>query len=107
MEKEFKKLLKNNFSKSNKKISKDKFFKTSKKIALNLVSSKKNSIVKSFFLQQNVRVEEDDYALSELIQWIFRSAIRDGKEINLYITSKRMRELLINWLTQQNDCKGE
>lgn len=62
-----------------------------------------NSIVKSFFLQQNVRVEEDDYALSELIQWIFRSAIRDGKEINLYIPSKRMRELLINWLTQQND----
>ena len=65
-------------------------------------------VVKNFFVHQNVRIEEDDYALSELIQWIFRSAIRDGKEINLYIPSKRMRELLINWtetLTQQNDLK--
>lgn len=65
-----------------------------------------NSIVKTFFLQQGVRVEEDYYALSELIQWTWRSAIRDGNEINLYIPSKRMRELLINWmdnLTHQND----
>lgn len=65
-----------------------------------------NSIVKTFFLQQNVRVEEDDYALSELIQWTWRSAIRDGNEINLYIPSKRMRELLIGWIdsiTHQND----
>lgn len=65
-----------------------------------------NAIVKSFFLQQNVRVEEDGYALSELIQWTWRSAIRDGKDIDLYIPSKRMRELLINWmdnLTHQND----
>ena len=29
---------------------------------------------------------------------IWRSAIRDGKPINLYIPSKRMRELLINWI---------
>lgn len=57
-----------------------------------------NSIVKNFFLQQNIRVEEDNYALSELIQWTWRSAIRDGKEINLYIPSKRMRELLTIWL---------
>lgn len=67
-----------------------------------------NTIVKSFFLQQGVRVEEDAYALSELVQWIFRSAIRDGKEINLYIPSKRMRELLINWtesITRQNNLK--
>ena len=43
-------------------------------------------------------MEEDAYALSELIQWIFRSAIRDGKEIWLYIPSKRMRNLLIDWI---------
>lgn len=55
-------------------------------------------VLKNFFTQNGVRVEEDAYALSELIQWIFRSAIRDGKEIWLYIPSKRMRNLLIDWI---------
>lgn len=41
---------------------------------------------------------EDDYALSEMIQWVWRSAIRDGKEIWVYIPSRRMRELFQNWL---------
>ena len=47
-----------------------------------------------------IRVEEDQYALSELIQWIFRSALRDNKEITLYIPSKRMRKLLENWINK-------
>ncbi len=34
------------------------------------------------------------YALSELIQWIWRGQIRTGKPINLYIPSKRMRTIL-------------
>lgn len=66
MEKEFKKLLKNNFSKSNKKISKDKFFKTSKKIALNLVSSKKNSIVKSFGKNSRISITGRDSKIASL-----------------------------------------
>ena len=36
------------------------------------------------------------YALSELMQWIYRSRIRKGENITLYIPSKRMRDLLIN-----------
>lgn len=43
-------------------------------------------------------IDQDVYALSEMIQWIWRSAIRNGEEINLYIPSSRMRGLLINWL---------
>lgn len=43
-------------------------------------------------------IDQDIYALSEMIQWIWRSAIRNGKEINLYIPSSRMRGLLISWL---------
>ena len=39
-----------------------------------------------------------------MLQWIWRSAIRDGKPINAYIPSKRMRELLINWM---NDFEEE
>lgn len=57
-----------------------------------------NPMIMKFFKKKNVDVDEDTYALSELIQWIFRSQLRDNKEINIYIPSKRMRNLLIDWL---------
>lgn len=41
---------------------------------------------------------EDLYALSNMVQWIWRSAIRQGKDIYIYVPSKRMRTLLINWI---------
>ncbi|PAE06410.1 hypothetical protein CHI12_16605 [Terribacillus saccharophilus] len=52
-----------------------------------------------FFKSKGVNVDQDLYALSELIQWIWRSRIRDGKSINLYIPSKRMRTLLRDYLS--------
>ena len=55
-------------------------------------------ISNNFFNLKGIEFNEDEYALSELIQWIFRSAIRDGKSINIYLPSKRMRTFLINWL---------
>ena len=42
--------------------------------------------------------DENLYALSCLIQWIFRSRIRDGEKIEVYIPNLRMRSLLIDWL---------
>lgn len=42
--------------------------------------------------------DEDLYALSELIQWIWRSAIRDNKPICIYIASERMLNILLDWL---------
>ena len=41
---------------------------------------------------------DDQYALANLLQFIWRSAIRDGKHITVYIPSRRMRELLIDWI---------
>lgn len=58
-----------------------------------------------YYMKKNgVDFDEDGYALSIMIQWIWRSAIRDGKEIWIYIPSKRMRTLLQNWIeaTEQN-----
>ena len=55
-------------------------------------------IIKTFIESKGVNVDQDQYSLSELIQWIFRSAIRDGKPITLYIPSERMRGLLVDWL---------
>ena len=57
-----------------------------------------NPLIKGFFQDHGVVVDEDGYALSEMLQWIWRSAIRDGGEIWIYIPSRRMRELLQEWI---------
>ena len=60
-----------------------------------------NPMIIKFFKDKNIKVNVDAWGLSELIQWIFRSQLRDGKEINLYIPSERMRELLEKWLNNK------
>ena len=57
-----------------------------------------NPFYKKYFDSQGAEVDDDKYSLSEMVQWIWRSAIRDGKEIWIYVPSKRMRTLLLNWL---------
>lgn len=52
---------------------------------------------KRFFQQRGVDVDEATYALSVLVQWIWRSAIRDGRDVELYLPAERMRELLDGW----------
>lgn len=54
----------------------------------------------NFFRVREVEVDKDMWALSELLQWLWRGAIRNGKEMNVYIPSRRMRNLLLNWLYQ-------
>lgn len=46
-------------------------------------------------------VKEEIFALSEMVQWIWRSAIREGNEINIYVPSSRMRTLLQRWLNDE------
>ena len=53
---------------------------------------------KKFYEMHGVKVDEDLFALSVLVQWVWRSAIRDGNEVRLYIPSSRMRRLLMNWM---------
>jgi hypothetical protein len=57
-----------------------------------------NPVIYKYFYNRDVKVDQDAFALSEMLQWTFRSAIRNREEINLYCPSKRSRELLINWL---------
>ena len=55
-----------------------------------------------------VKVDQDMYALSTMLQWIWRSAIRRGEEIWLYVPSSRMRKLLKDWMERvQNGDKDE
>lgn len=62
-----------------------------------------NPMIKGFFQDRNIEVDEDGYALSEMLQWIWRSAIRDGEKIWIYIPSSRMRGLLENWINQVSE----
>lgn len=55
-------------------------------------------IEKQFLQTKGITVYEDLFGLSELLQWIFRSAIRNKEVIYLYLPSHRMRELLHNWI---------
>lgn len=52
----------------------------------------------NFYKERGSDMHPDGYALSILIQWIFRSAVRNGEEIWVYIPSVRMRTLLQDWL---------
>ena len=47
-----------------------------------------------YFESYGVKLNQDLYAVSTLIQWICRSAVRDNKPVNLYLPSERMRDLL-------------
>ena len=63
-----------------------------------------NPTYKRFFSSKGLQVNEDIYATNEMVQWIWRSAIRNGDPIILYIPSDRMRGLLLQWLnnTEEN-----
>lgn len=50
-----------------------------------------------YFSRRGSPIDEDGFATSELLQWIWRSAIRKDNKINLFIPSSRMRKLLYEW----------
>lgn len=52
----------------------------------------------TYFSKKNITVKDEVWALSEMIQFIWRSAIRNDQKIYLYIPSKRMRNMFKNWL---------
>lgn len=57
-----------------------------------------NPLFKNYLESDNFQFNEDDYALSALLQWVWRSAIRNGKKVTIYIPAPRMRQLLTDWL---------
>lgn len=60
--------------------------------------------MKNYLIRLGVKeINQDMYALSVLIQWIFRSAIRKGEEVWIYIPSARMRYMLTKWLDNLAD----
>ena len=60
-----------------------------------------NPFVKFFFDSHGVTITKeqiDMYALSEMIQFIYRSAVRNGEDVYVYVPSERMRNLLHKYI---------
>lgn len=55
------------------------------------------NIVEASEINSNSLMDQELYAVSSLIQFVFRSAVRKGESIKLYLPSLRMRELLERW----------
>lgn len=70
-----------------------------------LVNRYLNPYIKNFFLANGVEVDEDQFALSEMLQFIWRSAIREGRAVSIYVPSSRIRGLLKQWI-QDNEKGG-
>lgn len=59
-----------------------------------------NPNIQSYFSMNGVEIDPDKYALANMVQWLWRGCIRQGKEMWVYIPSKRMRGLLTAWLDE-------
>lgn len=55
-------------------------------------------VIKAYFEERGISVNDDVYALSEMVQWLWRSAIRRGDPVTVFVPSDRMRRLLRQWL---------
>lgn len=58
----------------------------------------KNPIEVRYLKKQGIEVDEDSYALSEMLQFVWRGCIRKGEPMKVLVLSKRMRDLLEGWL---------
>lgn len=57
-----------------------------------------NLTLEQYLQHYGAKIDKDVFALSELIQWVWRSRIRNKEPINLSILSTRMRILFEYWL---------
>lgn len=77
-----------------------------------LVNNFPNTYLVAMITRRNSKrvFDQDMWALSEMLQMLFRSAIRgdkdkgdDSRHIKLYIPSQRMRNLLESWLNDEHE----
>ena len=63
------------------------------------------SMLKTYLIKMGQQVDQNSFALSTLLQWIWRSRIRQpgNPSIHLYLPSNRMRLLLYEWLNVDFD----
>lgn len=59
--------------------------------------------VSGYLADYGFPINDDEYALSEMIQWIWRSGIRKGDNIRIAFLSPRMKRIFLAWLDGDDD----
>ena len=75
-----------------------------KKVAIHAYNRYINTVVTAYLQDYgrdlNAIPSDDQFALAEMLQWLWRTQIRDDKPIDVYILSHRMLHLLSRWLEE-------
>ena len=74
---------------------------SNRKYLVYLLNVYENPEVVKWFAGYGIKVDQEAFALSQLVQWIWRSAIRNGEVVKLYLPSARMRRILREWLEDE------
>lgn len=69
-----------------------------KSIAVHAYNRYVNTAIKAYLQDYGTPPDDDMFALSEMVQWIFRTCIRNDEPLQLCIFNNRMKGLLCNWL---------
>lgn len=72
-----------------------------KHCAAYLINVYDHPFIQGYFRDFGISVDNNLIALSRMLQWIWRTGIRNGEPINIYIPSSRMRRLLTDWLNDR------
>lgn len=73
--------------------------------AIYLYSMSPNPMVQNFLQVSGQRFAEE-YALAEMVQWIWRTRVRDGLPITVAIPDERMRRIFVDWLNSADEDAG-
>jgi hypothetical protein len=68
-----------------------------------LVNVFTNVNIMNYFERRGFSVDRDALATSDMVQWLWRSALRNGHEVWLYLPSSRMRNLLKEWIAKNGE----
>ncbi|MDG2018129.1 MAG: hypothetical protein P8J25_01655 [Porticoccaceae bacterium] len=69
-----------------------------KKVMCYISNTHLHGSISSFLQGKGVDIDNDVFALSQMIQWIFRGCIRNGEPMTVWIPCQRMRHLFLKWL---------
>ncbi len=72
-----------------------------KKVMVYALDVHPNSAVDAYLTDMGVSVDRDHYALSQLVQWLWRGCIRKGEPMTVAILAPRMRKLFERWLNDE------
>ena len=73
-----------------------------KRVMIHVYDRHPNIMVANFLFCHGIPLNREVFAVNELVQWIWRSAIRNGEPIQVAILSQRMREYFTRWINSDD-----